>query len=86
MESLPVVVKAEHVDGFRLRVAFADGTKGTVDFQDWLDGPIFERLKEPSYFTRFYVDAGTVVWPNGADIAHSMASGICVKLLGEAEG
>lgn len=69
MESLPIVVKAEHVEGCRINVTFADGTNGTVDFADWLDGPVFEPLRDPSYFTRFYVDAGTVVWPNGADVA-----------------
>jgi hypothetical protein len=41
----------------------------TVDFRKWLDGPVFEPLKDPSYFRRFFLDAGTIVWPNGADIA-----------------
>jgi hypothetical protein len=41
----------------------------TVDFRKWLDGPVFEPLKDRSYFRRFFLDAGTIVWPNGADIA-----------------
>lgn len=69
MESLPIVVKAEHVEGYRIKVMFADGMNGVVNFEDWLEGPIFEPLRDPSYFARFYVDAGTVVWPNGADVA-----------------
>lgn len=43
--------------------------KRPVDFEQWLDGEIFEPLKKPVYFRRFFFDGGTVVWPNGADIA-----------------
>ena len=43
--------------------------QGTVDLQRWLEGPIFEPLKGRSYFQRFFIDGGTIVWPNGADIA-----------------
>jgi hypothetical protein len=30
---------------------------------------VFEPLKDPAYFARFFVEGGTVTWPNGADIA-----------------
>ena len=34
-------------------------------------GPVFEPLKDPSYFGRLAVnpDLDTIVWPNGADFA-----------------
>jgi len=32
-------------------------------------GPVREPLKAPAYFQRFFLEAGTVTWPNGADIA-----------------
>ena len=69
MKALPVVVQAEHRGEFKIRLVFDDGVEGTVDFADWLEGPVFEPLKDTSYFARFFVEGGTVVWPNGADIA-----------------
>ena len=67
--TLPQVVRAEHRGGYRIQIVFNDGTEGTVDFRVWLNGPVFEPLKRPAYFRRFFLDGGTVVWPNGADVA-----------------
>jgi hypothetical protein len=69
MTSLPYVVRAEYSGAFRIKLTFSDSSEATIDFQQWLDGPIFEPLKDPIYFQRFFIDGGTVVWPNGADIA-----------------
>jgi hypothetical protein len=69
MEFLPTVVRAEYLDGFKIRLKFNDGVEDAIDFSDWLEGPIFEPLKDPAYFARFFLDGGTVSWPNGADIA-----------------
>ncbi len=69
MEFLPTVTRAEYRGEYRLHVTFNDGRSGTIDFQRWLEGPIFEPLRDPEYFQRFFLDGGTVSWPNGADIA-----------------
>jgi len=69
MNALPAVVLAEYRGDFKIRVVFNDGVDGTIDFTDWLTGPVFEPLKDRSYFERFFVEGGTVAWPNGADIA-----------------
>ena len=66
---LPNVIGAEYRGDYRLRLRFNDNSEKTVDFHQWLDGPVFEPLKNPDYFQRFFIDGGTVVWPNGADIA-----------------
>lgn len=66
---LPSVVQADYRGGYRIHVVFNDGVEGIVDFSDWLSGPVFEPLQERAYFARFFVDGGTVAWPNGADIA-----------------
>ena len=30
--------------------------EGTVDFSSWLEGPIFEPLKDYGYFQRFFLE------------------------------
>ena len=69
MDFLPSVIRAKYDGGFRIHLTFNDNLQGTVDLQSWLKGPIFEPLNERSYFQQFFIDGGTVVWPNGADIA-----------------
>ncbi len=69
MEFLPTVTRAEYRGGHRIHLTFHDGTSSTIDFDQWLVGPIFEPLEDAEYFQRFFLDGGTVSWPNGADIA-----------------
>ncbi len=66
---LPTVIRAEYRGNYRIWVLFNDGVESSVDFSDWLTGPVFEPLQDPGYFQRFFLDGGTVAWPNGADIA-----------------
>ena len=69
MNLLAAVVDAEYRGEFKIRLVFNDGVEGTIDFSDWLTGPVFEPLKNRAYFARFFIEGGTVTWPNGADIA-----------------
>ena len=69
MNALPTVVRAEYQGRYLIHVAFSDGLEKTLDFSSWLEGPIFEPLLDPAYFERFFLEGGTVTWPNGADIA-----------------
>jgi len=69
MTFLPSVLQAEYRGGFRIHLTFNDLSERTVDFRPWLEGPVFETLKNPDYFRGFFVEGGTVAWPNGADIA-----------------
>lgn len=69
IEFLPTVVRAEYRGGHRICLVFSDGLETAVDFSDWLTGPVFEPLQDPAYFQRYFLDGGTVAWPNGADLA-----------------
>ena len=69
MGFLPSVIRAEYRGGYRIHVVFNDGSENTVDFGQWLNGPVFEPVKDGVYFKRFFLDGGAVAWPNGADVA-----------------
>ena len=69
MDFLPTVVQAEYRGGYMIHLTFNDGASKTVDFAPWLVGPVFEPLRDTEYFRRFFLEGGTVTWPNGADIA-----------------
>ncbi len=69
MKLLPSVIRAEYRGEYRVHLGFNDGVESTVDFSQWLQGPIFEPLKDTDFFQRFFLEGGTVAWPNGADIA-----------------
>lgn len=57
------------VGPYALAVRFADGTEQHIDFEPVLHGPLFGPLRDPSTFGAVVLDeeAGTLVWPNGAD-------------------
>lgn len=72
MRSTPPLVNATPGDGYTVHVRFVDGLAAEVDLSYLLDyGGIFEPLRDVSYFRRLRADhdAGTIVWPNEADIA-----------------
>ena len=65
-------VRSARVCGpFSVQLIFEDGTRKRVNLRKLLRGPVFEPLRDPAYFRLLRVDreAGTIVWPNGADIA-----------------
>jgi hypothetical protein len=68
---LPEVVQAEVVGPTSLVVTFDDGTRRRVNLEPLLVGSVFVPLHDPAYFRKARASkaAGTVVWPNGADIA-----------------
>ena len=64
---LTVRVAGDH----ELELEFSDGVTKVVDLEHLLTGQMFEPMRDPKYFARVSIDpvSGTVVWPNGADLA-----------------
>ena len=54
-----------------LHLRFADGLECDVDVLERMRGPVFADARTPTGFSEVTVDeeTGTIVWPNGADLA-----------------
>jgi hypothetical protein len=68
---MPDVIKVHYVRDYILWLEFDDGAHGEVDISLSFNGPVFEPLRDLDYFkqVRVNADLGTIVWPNGADVA-----------------
>ena len=50
-------------------MTLTDGSVIERDVTPWLQGPVFEPLRaDPALFRQVRVEAGTLAWPNGADL------------------
>lgn len=68
----PKLVEAVPLDGYEVRLQFADGLTADVDLAHLVGcGPVFEPLEDVEFFRQLRVDDGgnTITWPNEADIA-----------------
>jgi uncharacterized protein DUF2442 len=70
MFTIVKVVQATAVSGYRMRVAFSDGSIGEHDFGPLIEegGPMIEPLRDPAFFGRVFVEMGVPTWPNGFDV------------------
>jgi len=68
---LTKVTGIERLGGFRLHIAFSDGSAGVHDFSSIVQepGPLLVPLRDESYFARVFLEFGALTWPNGFDIA-----------------
>ena len=64
------VIAVKPLGGYRLRVAFSDGSVGEHDFWSTAarDGEMVKPLKDPAFFARVFVKLGALTWPNGFDL------------------
>lgn len=67
---MPKLTRVEARAGWRLFLEYSDGVQGEVDVSQRLFGPMFEPLKDPTFFSKVQLDEfGAPCWPNGADLA-----------------
>ena len=65
------IIKAKVVGPHSLELTFDNGIQKRVNLRPELYGPVFEPLRDPTYFAQVFVDSDsrTITWPNGADFA-----------------
>jgi hypothetical protein len=65
------IVNAEYISDYKILFTFENGEKKIVNFEDMLWGEAFEALNDKNLFKQFKINKeyGTIVWPNGADVA-----------------
>lgn len=71
MTEIVHVTALEITGDHRMRLTFEDGATGEIDLSHWEWRGVFAPLADPEFFAQATVESelGTVVWPNGADIA-----------------
>jgi len=71
MSELVHVSAVDVIGAHRLRLSFEDGAAGELDLSDWPWHGVFEPLQDAEFFALVQLDEelGTIVWPNGADLA-----------------
>ncbi len=65
------ITDVQYDSGFKLHLQFEDGRWRVANLEQYLDGEVFQPLREISSFAtaRLNTDIDTVVWDNGADMS-----------------
>jgi hypothetical protein len=63
------VIDVKPVAPLALKVVFADGTVGKVQFEPSHLTGVFAALKDPLIFQQAFIDGGAVAWPGKLDLA-----------------
>jgi hypothetical protein len=66
------VLNIRHIATFKLEIDFSDHTQGVFDAVAYLasrSGPLLDKLRDADYFSRVFIDAGALCWPNGLEIS-----------------
>ena len=65
------VADVAYMSEYKLLLGFQNGVTKVVDLEPYLEGEVFEPLRNVEYFRTVKVnsDIDTIVWKNGADFA-----------------
>lgn len=81
---MPEVVEVQPESEYKLRLKFADGEEGKLDFSDKVGEGVYSAWSDRSVFNSVQVtDSGNIAWSNGVDMC---ADALYLKITGKAPG
>ena len=65
------VRNVDYLKNYKLKLTFENNVIKIVDLKNYIDGEVFEPLKDLHYFQKVKInsDIDTIVWPNEADFS-----------------
>lgn len=66
------VIKAHYIEDYKIQLVFNDRKKGIIDLKAIIMKDhrlIFNELSDIDKFKKFKLEADTIVWENGCDLA-----------------
>lgn len=65
------ILEVRYAGDFRLELLFSNGQRGIFDARRMLEreGMLLVALRNEDYFSRAFLDAGTLCWPNGLELS-----------------
>ena len=80
------ILNVKNVEPFVLAIEFSNGDEGHFNGLDYLamrTGSLLEALRQAHFFTRHFVDAGALCWPNGFELSASRVHELCQLVVAE---
>ncbi|MDD2720713.1 MAG: DUF2442 domain-containing protein [Gallionella sp.] len=65
------IIAARYLTDFQIALTFSTGQEGVFNGRALLQrsGPLLEPLRSESYYSRVFIDAGALCWPNGLELS-----------------
>ena len=64
-----IIARRRYVFRYRIKITFDNGEQNLADFSKWLEGEVFEFLKDKTYFLEIFVDGQAIACSDGAHLA-----------------
>ena len=63
------IIDAIPLENYRIKVTTESGLTGIFDMKPYLNGSVFQELKNPAYFSRVRVERYGISWPHEQDFS-----------------